>query len=354
MFSLIACAALYQSSFRSLNSQVLPHVGDDFWFIAMGDNRPAGAGIPPTRTFRQLIEEAGIIGPAFVISSGDLVYGNEETLDQYKQEIAWMKPILQTLPCPFYNAPGNHEINNRKEFLDTYTKAFGGAYGAFEAGKFRFIGLCTEFPSDAPSIFGSQLDWLKRTLDGSKPAVIFQHHPIYARKTNEEKASSTVSNARELHEIYKSGGVKLVVEGHDHIYDAQNHDGIDYRIAGGAGAPLDGEPADGGYYHLMLVHVKGTNFDATPIPAGTLEVVPIKDGVVAAANYAYMDLPVTNVLITSTFKPRTITADISSKKGKKKKVEGKIVSVTKVGKQFVTRIAITLTRARATYIRLGS
>ncbi|MDR3692200.1 MAG: metallophosphoesterase [Fimbriimonas sp.] len=352
MISLIACAALSQLQFQSINRQLPPKAGNDFWFVALGDNRPAGAGLPPTRTFRQLLDEVGIIGPSFVISSGDLLYGNEETLAQYRQEIAWMRPVIDTLPCPFYNAPGNHEINNRPEFLKAYTEAFGAPFGSFDCGQFRFVAVCTEIPAEKPSVFEPQLSWLKKTLGAHRPAVVFQHHPVFPRKTNDEKASAAVANAAELHEIYREGGVKLVVEGHDHVFDGQSHDGVEYRIAGGAGAPLDGVPTDGGYFHFMLAHVHDGDLTTEVIPSGTLEILPISDGIVAAANYAYADLPVANLRVVTSFKPKAATADVTSKKGKKKEIPVKVISMRKIGDRYETRLALILTRARATYVRL--
>ena len=353
MLSVIACATLLQPTFRAVNGLPLPSNKKEFYFVAMGDNRPAGAGLPPDKTFKDLIDEVATIGPSFVISSGDLLYGNEESVAQYKQEIAWMKPVLSKLPCPFFNAPGNHEINNKPEFLKAYEEAYGAAYGSFDFGDLRFLAVCTEFPADAPSVFEPQLSWVKKTLASKKPAVVFQHHPIFPRKSNEEKAGSSIANAAEMHDIYQSGNVKLVVEGHDHVYDAQEHDGIAYRIAGGAGAPLDGVAADGGFYHFVLVHVKGTEVEATLVPAGTLEVTQISDGVSAVANYAYSELPVHNVRITSSFKPSKAVGTITSKKGKKKTVAVQIIAIKKTAKGYETQVALSLTHARATFVQLS-
>jgi hypothetical protein len=125
----LAAALLAQAPFAPLNHKPLPSSKDDFYFVALGDNRPAGSGLPPTGTYREILKEVSIIDPEFVLSTGDLLYGNEETLDQYKQEEVWMKPLLDTLPCPFFNVPGNHEINNNPEFLDEYTKTMGPTYG---------------------------------------------------------------------------------------------------------------------------------------------------------------------------------------------------------------------------------
>lgn len=340
--------------FSSLNHQTLPPSTNDFYFIAMGDNRPAGAGLPPTSTFRSLLNEVATIAPAFVISSGDIFYGNEETLDQYKTEEAEMRPLIDSLPCPFYNAPGNHEINNRPEFLAEYTANWGAPYGSFEYGGLRFIAVCSELPADRPSIFGEQKTWLQGLFSDKKPSVVFQHHPVFARSTNTDpKEDSVIKDSEAVHAMYRDGGVKLVVEGHDHIYDRQEHDGIPYIIAGGGGAPLDGPTNVGGFFHFLLIHVSDGKIEATPVPMGTLDVVSLPDGTTAAANYADVDLPVTNVLIHSAQEPKSVTGAYTTKKGKPKDVPAKIVSVQKQADGYQVRVALTLPKHRATILKLG-
>ena len=348
MVSTLICALIAQSAFPSINQRPLPPTKPDFWFVALGDNRPAGPGLPPTQTFKSLLAEVGAIG----LSSGDLLYGNEETLTQYKQEIAWIKPLVATLPCPFFNAPGNHEINNREDFYQAYTQAFGAPYGSFDFGGIRFVAVCTEIPAEKPSIFGEQLDWLKRTLDGSKPAVVFQHHPVFVRESNNEKETAHVDQSAMIHQIYLKGGAKLVVEGHDHIYNAQVHDGIDYRIAGGAGAPLDGPAEEGGYYHFVLVHAHNGQLDATVVPLGTLEVLSAGDGIGVVCDYANVDLPCTNIVIKSSFKPKALTAFYTTKKKKTVEVKAQLLSTKQVGTGFESRIALVASRAKATTIKL--
>lgn len=341
-----------QVPFGPLNNRSLPISSSEFTFIALGDNRPAGAGLPPTGSFRELLKEVSVIGPSFVLSSGDLLYGNEETVEQYKREVAWTKPLLESLPCPFFNAPGNHEIYGKPEFLNLYTSLLGPIYGKFEFGGYRFLAVCTELPAEVPSVFGSQLDWLKRELGKPKPTVVFHHHPIYKRPSNpDSKGDAEVSNAQDLAALYLAGGVKLVLEGHDHVYNDQTHDGVHYVIAGGAGAPLDGPPMDGGFFHFLLVHVKGDVIETTPIPMGAVEVTPISDGTVAVGEYADVDLPVTNVRIFSKEKPTGVTAQYTSKT-KRKAVEAELVSVEKHESGYESRIALTLPKHRATFISL--
>jgi len=352
MISTLVCALLAQSTFPSINSRHLPPSKSDFWFVALGDNRPAGPGLPPTHTFRELLQEIGTIGPEFILSSGDLLYGNEETLGQYKQEIAWMKPLIATLPCPFFNAPGNHEINNRQDFYTAYTNAFGASYGSFDFGGFRFVAVCTELPAEKPSIFGAQLAWLKKTLNAQLPAVVFQHHPVFVRESNSEKETAHVDQSAMIHKIYLQGGVKMVVEGHDHIYNAQVHDGIDYRISGGAGAPMDGDPEEGGFHHFLLIHAHDGKLDPTVVPSGTLEILPLHDGVEAVCNYANIDLPLTNLLIKTRFKPASVAAVYTTKKKKSVSVEAAIRSTRKIDGGYETQIALVAPRAHATIIKL--
>ena len=345
---------LLQTQLLPLNHKTMPPEATDFTFVALGDNRPAGAGLPPTHTYRELLDEVSVIGPAFVISSGDLYYGNEETLDMYKQEEAWMKPLLEGLPCPFFNAPGNHEINNRDEFMAEYQATTGQLYGSFEYGGVRFVAVCTELPGPKAHVDGAELDWLKGLLDTKKPTVIFQHHPIFKRPSNPDaKDEAQVADGDVLHKLYVAGGAQMVVEGHDHIYDQQTVDGVNYTIAGGAGAPLDGQPKDGGYFHFLLVHVKDGQITTTPIPLGTLEVVSRGDGMSTAANYADTDLPLRNLRIASTFEPKSATASYSTKKGKSTEVQVQILKVEKSGSGFVASVGLLLPKHRATTVKLG-
>lgn len=339
--------------FAPLNHKSLPAPTNDFYFVAMGDNRPAGAGLPPTATFRGLLNEVAAIGPAFVLSTGDLFYGNEESVEQYKIEEGWMRPLLEALPCPFYNSAGNHEINNRPEFLSEYEAQWGQCYGSFEYGGLRFVAVCPELPAERPGIYGEQKAWLEGLLSDHKPSVIFQHHPVFARSTNTDpKEDATIKDAAQVHALYRDGGVKVVFEGHDHIYDRQEHDGIPYIIAGGSGAPLDGPTNVGGFFHFVLVHVVDGKVEATVVPAGTLEVVKLKDGSTAAGNYADVDLPASNILIDADRTPKGVTASYTTKKGKPKEVTASVVSVTKTARGFQVRVSAVLPKHRATIFRL--
>ena len=46
-----------------------------FSFVVMGDNRPDSPSAPPTKKFKESLEEIALLHPDFVVIVGDLVYG---------------------------------------------------------------------------------------------------------------------------------------------------------------------------------------------------------------------------------------------------------------------------------------
>lgn len=350
MVSLCTLLALVFSPFAAVNHLALPRDSKDFVFISLGDNRPAGMGLGPTANFREMLKEVSIIGPAFVISSGDLLYGNDEPVELYQKEIDEMKPLLETLPFPFFNAPGNHEMA-KPEFVPIYVQRMGDLYGSFEYGGIRFVALNTDVPGDAPGVHGEELAWLKGVLADVKPTVIFQHHPVFPRPSNDEKASSAVDDPVGLSALYKSGGAILVEEGHDHVFNLQLHDGVTYAIGGGAGAPLDAQPMDGGFFHFNLDTVADGKITQVPIPLGCLEVTPLEDAKVAVAVYSNTDLPIANLRIPSKRMPTGVTASATNH-GKTASVKARLIRVETSGSGYIAVVGLLAPHARATIVSL--
>lgn len=349
---LLPLLCFLQAPLLPINNRALPPADDDFFFVALADDRPAGAGLPPTATFREILKEVSLIDPSFVICSGDLLYGNEDTLAQYRQEVAWLKPLLNAMPCPFFNTPGNHEISNKPGFLAEYKKWFGAPYGEFDFGHYRFLAVCTDLPSEPPGVWGDQLNWLTRMLGTPRPTVTFQHHPVFKRPTNADKEDTTVSNPDELSRLYADGGVKVAFEAHDHVYDEQEHGGVKYIIEGGAGAPLDAAPAEGGYFSYVLAHVTGEAIKLTPLPLDSIESVSISKGVTAVGNYSDSDIPIGNLLVRSANRPVGVSASYQTKKREQKRVSARIIQVRRLKGAYETRIGLIAPKHHAVFVRL--
>jgi hypothetical protein len=82
-----------------------------------------------------------------------------------------------------------------------------------------------------------------------------------------------VGNRCELQDLFRRYPVKAVFSGHEHVYwreTAEQHDGIDYFVAGGAGAPLYASPDRGGFSHYIVVRISGSAVSYEAVEPGRL------------------------------------------------------------------------------------
>jgi hypothetical protein len=342
--------ALAQTSFPSINKLPLPASATKFDFVALGDNRPAGVGLPVTPVFREILKEVEMIKPTFILSSGDLVYGNEEPLDTYKHELDDMTGILGKLDIPFFNAPGNHEMAQKPDFIKEYASRFGPLYGSFNYGGWEFVALVTDRPDKESSLTESEIADLGTLIDGGSPTCVFMHHPVFARETNKEDGA-TVEQAAMLHDLFKGHNVKAVFEGHDHVYNHQQHDGVDYYIAGGAGAPLDAPPQGGGFFHYVIVHIDGDKISTDVIPVGSLVVEPLGADW-AVSDYSDYDIQARNIMVTLKDKPSSVVATLVKKKGPEP-IDAQIVSTEQTADGWLVHVSLLVSKHRKTMLHFS-
>lgn len=348
--SFLAASVVLQAQFQPVNHLPLPASTKEFTFVALGDNRPAGSGQPPTEVFRRILTEVSWIHPAFVISTGDLIYGNEESVDQYRKECAWIKPLLAGIGVPFFNAPGNHEINGKAEFQSEYVKELGPMYGSFDFGGCRFIALATDQADSTAKYTAAELNWLDAVLSPKMPSFVFQHRPVFARPVKNPEDGAAVEDYAAIAAKFASSNVKAVFEGHDHVFNHQSHDGVEYYIAGGAGAPLDASPEDGGFFHYVLVHVKNGKFDVTVMPLGSIDLRQ-SGGDIRVSSYCDADVDLGNLVVQAQKPPHGVRAAYD-KKGKMTDADASIVSVEKSGPSYLVHLAISLKKHRQTIVKL--
>jgi 3',5'-cyclic AMP phosphodiesterase CpdA len=80
-----------------------------------------------------------------------------------------------------------------------------------------------------------QLDWLTKQLAGSKAAwkVCFFHHPLYS--DGKFHGADTDLRAR-IEPIFQKMGVRVVLSGHEHIYERfKPQNGVYYFVLGNSG-----------------------------------------------------------------------------------------------------------------------
>jgi hypothetical protein len=348
MLTLLAALAIPQT-LPSLNRLPLPKDTTTFDFVVLGDNRPTGAGQPATPPFREILKEVGYIHPAFVLSLGDLLYGNEESFEQYKSEATEMQQILASLKVPIFNAPGNHELAGKPEFQKEYMSRFGPLWGSFDFGGCRFVATCTDEVGQAAGFSTAQQSWIEKTLADGKPSFVGMHRPIFARKGNKEEGAS-ISGGLELHEQFRTHNVQAVFQAHDHVFAHSTRDGVEYFISGGAGAPLDATPEEGGYFHYILVHVVDGKATYQVMPLDSIQVSYV-GSTIRVGDYAFGEVPLGDLTVHASKMPTVATAYLD-KKGKHSPVPIKIEKVEKDSTGYTVHLSLTLGAHRQTVIQL--
>jgi 3',5'-cyclic AMP phosphodiesterase CpdA len=176
--------------------------------------------------------------PDFVVHTGDLVAdGNDTSLWPTFFDIE--RDLLRQ--AAFFPALGNHERNSR-DFYDFFQVTT--PYYSFDWGNAHFIVLNSDIGNAATSkgardaFWTEQTKWLEEDLQGSQKAeyrIVVAHHPPFSAVSNRQASNPEMRALVPLLEKYH---VTLGVFGHDHNYQRNLQNGIQYIISGGGGAPL--------------------------------------------------------------------------------------------------------------------
>jgi len=278
-----------------------PRDPDHFVFIVAGDNRPAAEQDPQGAVVRKIFDDIRKEGPAFVLWSGDAIYGKNpgapKKIDaEYKEFLG----LAASGGAAVYNAPGNHEMDDHKNcpsgtMLKLYLADTGQdkPYGAFTYGNSRFIAMnsdegsppgeceCSSQPSGTKPpgfISQNQMRLLKQDLDANKDKAhifIFMHRPIEGYKSEDQLCAQNVTELQALFKKYPN--LSYVLAGHEHMYfnpqgpkkfgpPPERTDPSQppyYLVSGGAGAPLK---KNKGFYHYLIFTVDGNKVRVQVVP----------------------------------------------------------------------------------------
>ena len=274
------------AAIKSINALVVsPAASGDFVFVVAGDNRPTAHGAPSPRVLPTIFEEIRLIHPDFVLWSGDTVYGYHDTPQELRAEYDDFVERAKVAGVPIFNAPGNHEIHPQKPCTDhdsenQFREHFGELYGSFDYRGAHFVALDTEEcrvnPRDpnVPVVEGQQLEWLKSDLEAAKNAraiFVFFHTEVTPAPSDEDaKEHPPLTNSAELQALFEKYPVKAVFQGHEHLFYQTAINGIQYFVAGGAGASLYAPPEKGGFSHYLVVEMKNDQLAYKVVEPGHL------------------------------------------------------------------------------------
>jgi hypothetical protein len=242
----------------------LPNIqpSQPFTFAVLGDNRGDDSGDQP-HAFIEVIRAVSRASPAFVLDSGDMIYGH--TPDESKLRDQWRRyrEAIKRFQPPMFHVPGNHDIWDENSGR-IYRELWGKPYYSFDHGNTRFIGLDTETANG--QLGEEQLHWLEQQFAGltQRNVFVFLHRPLFPIDGGIGSSLDKYPEERDrIHNLFVRNRkvIRGVFAGHEHLYNFQKRDGVPYYISGGGGAPLYMAPELGGFHHFLLVRVREDQVD---------------------------------------------------------------------------------------------
>ena len=241
---------------------------EDFEAILLSDTQP--------QTERELdyIRDdvvAELIGTdaAFGMTMGDILFDDMSMFPRYNA-------LIGSIGIPWYNVPGNHEMNFEAESdahaLETFKRYFGPPYYAFEYGRALFVVLDNIYYNGhgqageddvrgnggyVHRLTDAQLDWLEAELsyvEDDRLVFVAMHAPL----GSETRPDSVTENRERLFDL---------LEGRPNLYSVAGHTHTTNHLYFGE---EDGFAGPGAFHHHVLATVSGAwwsgPFDASGTP----------------------------------------------------------------------------------------
>jgi acid phosphatase type 7 len=226
-----------------------PATTGPYQFLVYGDTRTRH---DVHRRVVEAILKNGV--PDFALHTGDLVAdGNDSALWPIFFDIE--RDLLRQ--TAFFPVLGNHERNSH-DFYDFFQAT--SPYYSFNWGNGHFIMINSDIPNSAASkgareaFWAEQTKWLEEDLKASQNMeyrVLVAHHPPFSAVSNRQGSNPEM---RALLPMLEKNHLSLGLFGHDHNYQRYLHNGIQYIVSGGGGAPLyDVDKPDAGVQKALSV-----------------------------------------------------------------------------------------------------
>jgi 3',5'-cyclic AMP phosphodiesterase CpdA len=210
----------------------------------------------------------------FILLGGDNVdvdNKNKETFPVAEQLYVKLKKSLEVNSKPYYATIGNHDrLPNNKDFTSArdslFVVNFGKTYYSFDHKGVKFIVLnSVETKEGKYNISAQQIEWLEQLLkqtDKKQPIVISTHVPFlsvyYPVLQGKYTDADTFDNQHQVFQLFENHNLKLVLQGHMHLYEEIKVKGVNFITAGA----VSGNWWSGDYYgtkpgHLEVNYNKG-------------------------------------------------------------------------------------------------
>jgi 3',5'-cyclic AMP phosphodiesterase CpdA len=228
-----------------------------------------------TANFEFTVANVNRLKPDFVIITGDLVNkpGDPAQMAEYDRI---RKQILPTIPV--YEMPGNHDIENAPtpERVAAYRAKYGPDHYVFRHKNVLGIVLNSTVihtPDKVAAELAAQDAWLKAELvkakaSDAKHIIVFQHHPWFLAKADEDDSYYNVPKVRRepLLALFREAGVKTLVSGHYHQNAVATDAGFEAITTGAVGRPLGQSESGFRIFHVTDTAVTHRYYNLGLIP----------------------------------------------------------------------------------------
>jgi UDP-2,3-diacylglucosamine pyrophosphatase LpxH len=223
------------------------------------------------------INDAKSEGADFIMTGGDNVdidglRKDAETAHELYQKYALK---IENAGIPFYPTIGNHdrfwgvEKNDPLYNEGMFEKYIHETTYSFDHKGWHFIVLnTTQIYGDSYCVNEEQKQWLAADLakvDKQTPIVISVHVPFlsvyYPALRGEYTSTDTFSNFKEIWDMFENKNLKLVLQGHMHLYEEIKVRGIQFITAGAVSASWWGGSYHGTEEGYLKVDIDRNNFD---------------------------------------------------------------------------------------------
>ncbi|KGE13073.1 metallophosphoesterase family protein [Sphingobacterium deserti] len=184
----------------------------------------------------------------FILTGGDNVdidNLHESDIPKGKERMQQLKNLLDASKKPYHLAIGNHDrlpasMRNGKNDFEVFEGTFGKPFYSFDHKGWTFIVLnSVEILDKQYALKEEQLNWLKDLLKqtpADRPIVVVTHVPFlsvyYPVLEGRYTGADTFANQKQVFDMFEKHNLKLVLQGHMHLYEEINVKDVQFITAG--------------------------------------------------------------------------------------------------------------------------
>jgi predicted phosphodiesterase len=255
-FSFIVFTAISLSLYPQ--ELTLPLIPDSVRFAVIGD---MGTGEKPQyEVAEQMIRARQKFPFEFVITMGDNIQSGGSDPRNIEKKFEQPYKLLLDAGVIFYAVLGNHDSS-----IERYYKPFnmnGQKYYTYKKNNVRFFALDSNYMNK------QQFSWFEKELQnsGSDWKICYLHHPLY---TSASFHDASIGLRLMLEPLFMKYGVRIVLSGHNHVYERiKPQKGVYYFTVGASGELRKGNLKKTGLTEVgndqdrsfMLVEIAGDEF----------------------------------------------------------------------------------------------